>query len=81
MLQTMVLQVPNPLQDGRVVFGVWVDDPFGLAIEVLLEHLLLDIHDLLENNEDVRLGVGNAVQCLVLLLDSWLKVVYSLVGW
>ena len=70
MLQTMVLQIPNPLQDGRVVLGVGVDDSFGLAIEIFLEHLFLNIHDLLEDYEDIRLSVGNTVQSLVLLLDS-----------
>lgn len=61
MLQTMVLQIPNSLQDGRVVLGIGVDDAFGLAIEVFLEHLLLNIHDLLEDHINIRLCVGNTV--------------------
>lgn len=70
MLQTVVLQISYPLQNGRVVLGVGVDDSFGLAIEIFLEHLLLNIHDLLEDYEDIRLCVGNTVQGLILLLDA-----------
>lgn len=66
----MVLQKSNPLQYGRVVFGVGVDDSLDLAIKIFLKHLLLNIHDPLENDEDVRLRMGDAVQGLVFLLDS-----------
>ena len=65
----MVHQVDDPEEDG-VVLGVGVDQPFHLVVEVLLEHLLLDVHDPVEHNKDVCFGVGGVVEELSFLVDS-----------
>lgn len=69
MFQTLVFQIANPLQNGRVILGIGVDDSFGLAIEAFLEHFLLDIHDPVEDCEDIRLCMGNAIHGLIFFLD------------
>lgn len=58
----MVLQVDDPLQDGRIILGVRVDLPSDLAVQVLLEHEFLDGHDLFEGCEDIGLGMGEGVE-------------------
>ena len=41
-LQFMVLELYDSLQDGRVVLGVRIHLPPHLAVEALLEHILLN---------------------------------------
>lgn len=58
-LQLLVLDLDDSLEDGRVVLGVGVDESLHLSVQVLLVHLLLDLHHLLEDRKDVGLGVPN----------------------
>jgi hypothetical protein len=66
----MVLYLDDALEDGRVVLGVGVDQSLDIAVEILLEHFFLYIHDALEDKVDVGFCVLCAVQREVLLLES-----------
>jgi hypothetical protein len=55
------LDLDDTLEDGRAVLGVGIDQPLDVAIEALLEHLFLNLHDLLEDSVDVCLSVHHTV--------------------
>jgi hypothetical protein len=55
------LDLDDALEDGRAVLGVGIDQPLDVAIETLLEHLFLNLHDLLEDSVYVCLCVGHIV--------------------
>jgi hypothetical protein len=61
-LQLLILDLHDALEDGGVVLGIGVDKLFHIVVQILFEHLLLDLHYLLEDRVDVRFSVGHTVQ-------------------
>lgn len=67
-LQLVVLELYDPLQDGRVVLRVRIHLSPHLALEALLEHILLNRHHPLKHRKDVRLSMRQRVQKMEFLL-------------
>lgn len=76
----MVLQVDDPLQDGRVILGVGVDLSPDLPVQALLEHEFLDDHDLFEDCEDIGLGMLKGIEEVEALFGAAWRGGYLLLG-
>ena len=69
-LQALVLKGYDSFENGSVIFRVGVYLPLLIIIQILLVHLLLDLHDLIKDTEDIGLDMGNRVEGKVFFLDA-----------
>lgn len=66
----MILDLNDPLQNGRVILGVGIDIPFDFSIQALFVHILLNRHYSLENRKNISLGMCQRIQSQELFFDS-----------
>jgi hypothetical protein len=63
----LINQYCNALQNGRTVFGVWIDHSLQIRIGLCFKHLLLHFHHFFENTKNVSLGILNAIEKYVII--------------
>ena len=66
----MVSNCDDSLQDRRIVFRIWVDCAFQAWICFSAVHVMLDIHDFLENSINIRFGKIYLIEMNVSFFDT-----------
>ena len=66
----MLLDLNDPLQNGRVILGVGADIAFDFTIQALFIHILLYRHYFFENREDISFSMRQGIQTQELFLSA-----------